>query len=105
MQYDYTPQQYAALAQLTATLCKIFPKITCDYPKDAAGRLIPGKLADDELENYHGVLGHYHIQANKVDPGPALQWDYLIGTAQRLMTGGFTPVVEEVSTGRTRHKF
>ncbi|MDB6110341.1 MAG: N-acetyl-anhydromuranmyl-L-alanine amidase [Pedosphaera sp.] len=105
VQYDYTPEQYAALAHLTATLCKVFPKITCDYPKDAAGKLIPRKLADDELENYHGVMGHYHIQTSKVDPGPALQWDYLISTAQRLMTGGFTPVVEDVSTGHARHKF
>jgi hypothetical protein len=31
------------------------------------------------------VLGHYHVQTNKVDPGPALQWDYVIGEARRLM--------------------
>ena len=31
------------------------------------------------------MLGHYHIQTNKVDPGPALQWDYVIGEARRLM--------------------
>jgi N-acetylmuramoyl-L-alanine amidase len=104
VQYDYTPQQYEALAHLTATLCKVFPKITCDYPKDASGKLIPHKLPDDELENYHGVMGHFHIQTNKVDPGPALQWDYLISNAQRLMTGGFSPAVEDVSTG-SRHKF
>jgi len=28
-QYDLTPQQYAALIRLTATLCKVFPNITC----------------------------------------------------------------------------
>jgi N-acetylmuramoyl-L-alanine amidase len=105
VQYDYTPQQYEALAHLTATLCQVFPKITCDYPKDATGKLIPHKLADDELENYHGVMGHYHIQTNKTDPGPALQWDYLIGSAQRLMNGGFTPAVEDTSAGQVRRKF
>ena len=31
------PQQYDSLTRLTATLCKIFPKIRCDYPKDARG--------------------------------------------------------------------
>jgi N-acetyl-anhydromuramyl-L-alanine amidase AmpD len=43
------------------------------------------KLPAAELNNYEGVLGHYHIQTNKVDPGPALQWDYVIGEARRLM--------------------
>ncbi|SDS31799.1 N-acetylmuramoyl-L-alanine amidase [Opitutus sp. GAS368] len=84
-QYDFTPQQYAALIRLTATLCKVFPNITCDYPRDAKGRLIPQKLADDDLAKYHGVLGHYHIQTNKTDPGPALQWDKVINGARRLL--------------------
>lgn len=84
-QYDYTPQQYTALVKLTATLCKTFPKLRCDYPRDASGKLITRKLEDDELNNYQGVLGHYHIQSNKVDPGPALQWDYLIGNSRRIL--------------------
>ena len=36
-QYDFTPQQYEALARLTATLCTIFPKIRCDYPRTQRG--------------------------------------------------------------------
>ena len=86
-QYDYTPQQYEALAHLTATLSKIFPKIKCDFPRDEKGHLIRRKLDDDALEKYAGVLGHYHIQTNKVDPGPALDWDKLIGEARTLMGG------------------
>jgi len=89
-QYDYTPQQYRALIHLTAALCTIFPKITCDYPKDANGQLINHKLPDDQLNAYHGVLGHYHIQTNKIDPGPAFQWDYVINRA-RWMMKGYTP--------------
>ena len=81
----YTPEQYAALIKLTATLCKIFPKLKCDYPKDADGKLIPHKLPDDQLNNYEGVLGHYHVQTNKDDPGPALNWEKLIGGAQALL--------------------
>ena len=27
---------------------------------------------------YRGILGHYHVQTNKVDPGPAFQWDRVI---------------------------
>lgn len=98
-QYDYTPQQYRALAHLTAALCRVFPKIKCDYPRDAGGQLIPHQLAADELEKYAGVLGHYHIQTNKVDPGPALDWDYLIGNARRLMLG------TDSSLGHMRRRF
>ncbi len=85
VQYDFTPEQYAALTKLTATLCKIFPKLKCDYPKDAEGRLISRKLPDSDLKDYQGVLGHYHIQTDKVDPGPALDWDKVIGGAQKLL--------------------
>ena len=86
VQYDFTPQQYAALAKLTAAVCTVLPRIECKYPTDASGKLIAGKLSDEELENYHGVLGHYHLTTAKVDPGPAFDWDYVIGTARRLMT-------------------
>jgi N-acetylmuramoyl-L-alanine amidase len=85
MQYDFTPEQYAALTKLTATLCQVFPKIRCDYPKDTGGRLIPKKLPDEMLKDYHGILGHYHIQTNKTDPGPAFQWDLVVEGARRLL--------------------
>ncbi len=85
VQYDFTPQQYAALTKLTATLCRVFPKIRCDYPKDRGAKLIPKKLPDEMLKDYHGLLGHYHIQTNKTDPGPAFQWDLVVGGARRLL--------------------
>jgi len=102
LQYDYTPQQYEALIKLTATLSKVLPKIKCDYPRDAAGKLIDHKLPDAELDSYQGVMGHFHIQTNKVDPGPALQWDYLIGQANRWLHGGMSPMADETSKGHMR---
>lgn len=81
-QYDFTPEQYEALGKLTATLCQIFPKIECDYPRDSNGKLLPRKLPDDQLKAYQGVLGHYHIQTNKTDPGPAFDWDRVIKDAR-----------------------
>src|SRR5688572_970258 len=77
-QYDFTPEQYRALTHLTAALTQVLPKIKCDYPRDADGKLILRKLDDAMLQNYQGVIGHYHIQTNKTDPGPALDWDYVI---------------------------
>jgi N-acetyl-anhydromuramyl-L-alanine amidase AmpD len=85
LQYDLTPQQYEALTKLTAALCQVFPKITCDYPRDAEGKLITKKLPDEDLKNYAGVLGHFHVQTNKTDPGPAFDWDKVIGGARRLL--------------------
>ena len=85
VQYDFTPQQYRALIHLTAALCKIFPNLHCDYPRDPSGQLIRGKLPDDDLARYQGLLGHYHVQSNKVDPGPAFQWDLLVNSVRKLL--------------------
>jgi N-acetylmuramoyl-L-alanine amidase len=81
-QYDLTPQQYDSLVKLTATLCSVFPNLPCDYPRDERGDLITSKLPDEELAAFRGLIGHYHIQSNKTDPGPALQWDYLVRSAR-----------------------
>jgi N-acetylmuramoyl-L-alanine amidase len=86
IQYDYTPQQYAALVKLTAALCKVFPKLKCQYPVDENGKLIPHKLPDDQLKKYEGLIGHYHIQTNKNDPGPAFNWDYVVNNARKLLS-------------------
>jgi hypothetical protein len=85
VQYDFTPQQYESLIKLTATLCRIFPKLKCDYPRDADGTLIPRKLDDAAWREYQGVLGHYHVQSNKTDPGPAFNWDQVINGARELL--------------------
>ncbi len=85
VQYDFTPEQYAALIKLTAALCSIFPKLPCDYPRDSAGALVTEKLTDESLKAYRGLIGHYHIQSNKLDPGPAFQWDKVTSEARKLM--------------------
>jgi N-acetylmuramoyl-L-alanine amidase len=94
VQYDFTPQQYQALIHLTATLSRVLPQIKCDYPKDSCGKVIPGKLPDDQLNRYQGVLGHFHIQTDKVDPGPAFQWDYVIDNARKLLKNSSKPRIQ-----------
>lgn len=83
-QYDYTPEQYAALIRLTAALHRVFPKLRLDYPRDAAGRVMTDKLTDTDYASFQGLLGHFHIQANKVDPGPAFDWEKVIQGAREL---------------------
>ena len=84
--YDLTPEQYKALIRLTATLCTVLPKINCDAPRGADGKVTTVALPAKDWDDYQGLLGHYHVQTNKNDPGPAFQWEYLIAEARKLMT-------------------
>ncbi|MBL9167341.1 MAG: N-acetylmuramoyl-L-alanine amidase [Verrucomicrobiales bacterium] len=86
-QYDFTEEQYKALSRLTATLCRVFPKLRCDYPRDQQGNLVREKLPDADLKDYQGLIGHYHIQTDKVDPGPAFNWERVIHEARKLNRG------------------
>jgi N-acetylmuramoyl-L-alanine amidase len=102
IQYDFTPEQYRALIRVTATLVKVLPKIKCDFPKDPAGRVVSEKLPDDQLQDYRGILGHFHIQKDKVDPGPAFQWDYVARNARMLLHGGMSDAADATSKGHMR---
>ncbi len=84
-QYDLTPQQYDSLIKLTATLCTLFPKMNCDAPRETDGSVINHVLPDEQYDNYQGLLGHYHVQDNKTDPGPAFDWEKVISGARKLM--------------------
>lgn len=77
-QYDFTDQQYEALINLLTTLCQVFPKITPDFPRDDIGQLKSSTLLPAEWKAFSGILGHYHVQSNKVDPGPAFDWERVI---------------------------
>jgi N-acetyl-anhydromuramyl-L-alanine amidase AmpD len=85
LMYDLTDEQYRSLARLTATLSRVLPRITLGYPRGSDGKLVTSHLATDVLANYHGILGHFHVQPNKIDPGPALDWERLIDEARRLV--------------------
>lgn len=73
-QYDLTDAQYESLAKLSAALCRVLPRITPDAPRTVDGAVRMDALAEQELARFHGILGHYHITKDKVDPGPAFNW-------------------------------
>lgn len=81
-QYDFTPEQYAALGKLVAALYRVFPRLALDYPRDAEGRLLLSAMSAEEFKKFRGLIGHFHIQTNKVDPGPAFQWDRILDAAR-----------------------
>ena len=84
-QYDLTEEQYRSLIKLTATLCKVLPHIRPDYPRDEDGRLRTTVLSDEEMAAFSGLVGHYHITTQKIDPGPAFNWDRLIDGVRKEM--------------------
>jgi N-acetyl-anhydromuramyl-L-alanine amidase AmpD len=83
-QYDLTPEQYDSLIRLTATLATVLPKIRLDYPTGSEGRVVAHTLPPEELASWTGLIAHWHIQDNKVDPGPAFDWDRVVEGARRL---------------------
>ena len=74
-QVDFTREQYESLGKLAAALCVVFPRIAPDAPRDAEGRVRTEVLSEEEFESFHGILGHFHVQSNKQDPGPAFDWE------------------------------
>ena len=86
-QYDFTPQQYDSLIKLSAALCELFPSLKPDAPRTPDGRVMDKTLSDEQWASFSGILGHYHVQENKIDPGPALDWEYLLTeTKKQMMT-------------------
>jgi len=79
LQYDFTPEQLHSLACLAAGVTRAFPLIAIDVPRYAAGprrgEVRSEVLSDQEFRAFRGILGHYHISADKVDPGPAFDWE------------------------------
>lgn len=83
--WDFTPEQYDALIRLTAALHRALPAIELDYPRTPSGGVVDRVLDPDEFRSFRGVLGHWHVQRNKIDPGPALDWDKVISGARELV--------------------
>ena len=81
-QLDFTPQQYAALARLAAALNRLLPRIRLEVPRHADGSVVTQALPEGDLRAFDGIVGHFHVQKNKQDPGPAMQWDRLLRDAR-----------------------
>jgi N-acetylmuramoyl-L-alanine amidase len=84
VQYDFTPEQYRSLAALAAALARVFPRIALDAPRDAEGDVRNDALDADETARFHGCIGHAHLQADKIDPGPAFDWERFLVEARAL---------------------
>jgi N-acetyl-anhydromuramyl-L-alanine amidase AmpD len=83
-QFDFTPQQYTALARLCAGLAAVFPRLRLDVPRDGNGEIVRRALPQDQLHAFEGIVGHFHVTADKIDPGPAFQWERMLAEARAL---------------------
>jgi N-acetyl-anhydromuramyl-L-alanine amidase AmpD len=83
--WDLTPEQYDSLIKLTAALHRALPGIELQYPKGPDGRVLDRVLDADEFRSFRGVLAHWHVQRNKIDPGPAFDWDKVVGGARDIV--------------------
>lgn len=87
-QYDFTAAQYRSLVQLTRTLVRELPRIEAEAPRDAAGQVEQTMLSRERFTRFSGIIGHFHIQKNKYDPGPAFRWeDFLTAVRARDAVG------------------
>lgn len=93
MQGDFTPEQYRSLTHLLATLHAALPQVKLDCPRDDQGVPLTRVLSEEEWVSFKGVLGHDHVQQNKIDPGPAMDWDFVLEGSRRVLgaPGGGSP--------------
>jgi len=77
-QIEFTDTQYASLARLIVALTLALPAIQPDFPRNDSGVVTADALTSDELDDFAGVVGHYHVADYKIDPGPAFDWDRLL---------------------------
>ena len=82
VQPDFTREQYRSLAALAAALAGALPRIELELPRDAAGVVRTDALGDQEEAAFQGILGHYHLQTDKRDPGPAFDWERFLAEAR-----------------------
>lgn len=66
-----TPAATESALLVTSALLDAYPSIPATLPANHEGALI-GRVADDPRR--YGVVGHYHWEAQRWDPGPGFDW-------------------------------
>jgi len=76
---NFLSAQYLSCYWLVRKVCMHYG-LPMEAPRDANGVLETGVLGVDRLRTFRGVLGHYHLTAQKTDPGPEIL-DFLTSNA------------------------
>lgn len=75
--WKYTDEQYESLIALLRVLVREL-EIDPVFPVDEQGRILPSVLANPPVEQFRGIVCHWHIQPEKWDPGPGLEWERIL---------------------------
>lgn len=72
--HTFTDAQYRSLGSLLRLLAGVFPSV------DAGPPMIDEQVTPSALthrEDHHGVIAHWHLDAQVYDPGPSFEWTRL----------------------------
>ncbi len=83
-QYDFTDEQYEALATLSAALMAVLPAIEARVPTDADGTVVDTSLPADQRGALRGLAAAHHLDAAALGPGPGSDWSRLLAGIRRL---------------------
>jgi N-acetyl-anhydromuramyl-L-alanine amidase AmpD len=83
-QHDFTTEQYEALARLLAGIARVLPRVHLEAPRDRRGRVPAGIVSESVVAKFEGIVGHHHLDEKKFDPGPAFDWEWVLGEARRI---------------------
>lgn len=87
-QRPFTDAQYVALAKLVAALAAALD-VPVRAPRGPDGSVRTTTLPEAERLTWAGIVGHLHVSAGKIDPGPAFDWDrFLAGVRARSGLAG-----------------
>lgn len=67
--YDYTIQQYDALRALGRALTRLLPNLPAEFPQSSPGQQSWDTMPATQTFSFAGYIGHYHLTAQKWDPG------------------------------------
>ncbi len=67
--YDYTPAQYDAMRRLSRALLRLLPNLPAEYPQSSPGVQSWDTLPTSASFGFSGYIAHYHLTAQKWDPG------------------------------------
>ena len=85
VQCDFTTRAIRLAHQTHRHALQNLPQDQMRLSQDSGGNLIPQMLPKEDWQNFQGVLGHYHVQRNKTDPGPGFNWEKVVGEARDLL--------------------
>ena len=66
LQPDFTPEQYDSLIALTVALCREFPNLAPEAPRDCSGQVLNRALSGEGFDAFQGILGHLKHNQDEV---------------------------------------